>query len=101
MTPTEALHAATRLGGQVMMRGQELGMVRSGFLADILLIDGNPLHDLSILVDPARITLVMKDGVIHKEDPWQAPRDAALHLDPEERPLQDEGVRLASTAVAH
>jgi imidazolonepropionase-like amidohydrolase len=101
MTPAQALHAATRLGGQVMMRGHELGMVCPGFLADILLIDGNPLHDLSILVDPARITLVMKDGVIHKEDPWQAPRDAALHLAPEERPLQDEGVRVASTADAH
>jgi len=101
MTPTEALHAATRLGGQVMMREQELGMVRSGFLADILLIDGNPLHDLSLLVDPARITLVMKDGVVHKEDPWQAPRAAALHLPPEEQPLQDEGVRAALTADAH
>lgn len=101
MTPTEALHAATRLGGQVMMREQELGMVRPGFLADILLIDGNPLNDLSILVDPTRITLVMKDGVIHKEDPWRAPRGAALHLSPEERPLQDEGVRMASTAAAH
>jgi imidazolonepropionase-like amidohydrolase len=66
MTPKEALLSATRLGGEIMMRPDELGQVREGFIADIVLVDGDPLADLGILVDPEKIALVMKDGVIHK-----------------------------------
>ncbi|WP_049018731.1 metal-dependent hydrolase family protein, partial [Burkholderia multivorans] len=42
MTPKEALLAATKLGGQIMMRPDELGQLREGFIADVVLIDGNP-----------------------------------------------------------
>lgn len=66
MTPMEALLSATTLGGQIMMRGQELGQIREGYLADMLLIDGDPLADISILQDASRILAVMKDGVFHK-----------------------------------
>jgi imidazolonepropionase-like amidohydrolase len=65
-SPMEALISATRLGGEIMMRGSELGQVREGFLADLLLVDGDPLADLSILLDPARLIAIMKDGVFHK-----------------------------------
>lgn len=67
MTPTEALVAATRLGGQIMLRPDEIGMLRPGYLADIVMVDGNPLDDLSLLADPERISLVMKDGKICKD----------------------------------
>jgi len=67
MTPVEALVAATRLGGQIMQRPDELGMLRPGYLADVVMVDGNPLHNLSLLVDPARIVLVMKDGKVCKD----------------------------------
>jgi imidazolonepropionase-like amidohydrolase len=66
MTPKEALLSATRLGGEIMMRPDELGQVREGFIADVVLVDGDPLADLGILVDPDKIALVMKDGVIYK-----------------------------------
>jgi imidazolonepropionase-like amidohydrolase len=66
-TPMEALLSATKLGGQIMMRENELGQVREGFLADVLLIDGDPLANVAVLQDPARILAVMKDGVFHKE----------------------------------
>jgi imidazolonepropionase-like amidohydrolase len=66
-TPMEALLSATKLGGEVMMRGHELGQVRDGYLADLLLVDGDPLADITVLQDPARILAVMKDGVFHKE----------------------------------
>jgi imidazolonepropionase-like amidohydrolase len=66
MTPKEALLSATRLGGEIMMRPDELGQVREGFIADIVLVDGDPLADLGILVDPDRIALVMKEGTIYK-----------------------------------
>ena len=36
------LSAATKLGGQIMDMGNELGLVKEGYLADLLLIDGNP-----------------------------------------------------------
>jgi imidazolonepropionase-like amidohydrolase len=66
MTPMEVLLAATKLGGELMMRPHELGQVREGYLADILLINGDPLKDLALLQDPKKITLVMKDVEIFK-----------------------------------
>src|SRR5262245_27905706 len=50
-TPMEALVAATRLGGQMMLRANELGQIKEGFLADLLLVDGDPLADVTILQD--------------------------------------------------
>jgi imidazolonepropionase-like amidohydrolase len=65
-TPMEAIRSCTLYGGQIMMRGHELGAVKDGHLADLLLIDGDPLANLSILRDPKRILAVMKDGVFAK-----------------------------------
>ena len=65
-TPMEAILSATKHGGAIMMRPDELGQVREGYLADLLLVDGDPLANLGILWDPAKILMVMKDGVIHK-----------------------------------
>jgi imidazolonepropionase-like amidohydrolase len=65
-TPMEAIRSATLYGGQIMMRGDELGQVKEGFLADLLLVDGDPLANLSILRDPKRLLAVMKDGVFAK-----------------------------------
>ncbi len=99
MTPTEALVSATRLGGQIMMRPDELGMLRAGYLADVVMVDGNPLEDLSLLVDPARICLVMKDGQIHKDASNTGLNDAALHRQGADFPLQEEGIREALAGV--
>jgi imidazolonepropionase-like amidohydrolase len=65
-TPAEAIRCATEYGGQIMMKPKELGLVREGFLADLLLVDGDPLANISILRDPKRILAVMKDGVFAK-----------------------------------
>jgi imidazolonepropionase-like amidohydrolase len=73
-TPMEALQSATRLGGEIMMRGKELGQVREGFLADLLLVDGDPLANLAVLQDPTKLLAIMKDGVFHKEPETQAAR---------------------------
>ena len=66
-TPMEAIRATTLYGGQIMMRGHELGVVKDGHLADLLLVDGDPLANLAILRDPKRILAVMKDGVFAKQ----------------------------------
>ncbi|WP_406470801.1 amidohydrolase family protein [Streptomyces sp. NBC_01615] len=65
-TPAEALRAATQYGGQLMGMGEELGLVREGFLADLVLVDGDPLSDIRILQDRDRLVAIMKDGVLHK-----------------------------------
>ena len=95
MTPTEALVAATRLGGEIMMRGHELGQIRPGYLADLVVVDGDPLQDLRILTEPARIAMVMQDGVMHKHLCDPAPADSALHLPRSENSLLDKGVQEA------
>ena len=73
-TPMEAIRAATFHGGHIMLQGHELGLVKEGYLADILLVDGDPLANLSILRDPKRILAVMKDGVFAKSPPVASER---------------------------
>jgi imidazolonepropionase-like amidohydrolase len=68
----ETLVAATRLGGEIMGHPGELGLVRPGALADLLLVDGDPLADIAILQDRGAIRMIMKDGVLHKS-PGSAP----------------------------
>jgi imidazolonepropionase-like amidohydrolase len=62
-SPSEALQAATRTGGEIMKRGHELGQIKPGFLADLLLVDGDPLQDVRVLQDRKRLALIMKGGV--------------------------------------
>ena len=66
-TPMEAIVAATKLGGEIMMQPDELGLVKEGYLADLLLVDGDPLANITLLQDKARILAVMKDGTFHKQ----------------------------------
>ncbi|MEQ9642086.1 MAG: amidohydrolase family protein [Alphaproteobacteria bacterium] len=78
-TPMEAIVAATKLGGEIMMMGNELGQVKEGYLADMLLVQGNPLTDVSILQDADNLLAVMQDGRFHKDpaDTLQAAQVAA------------------------
>jgi imidazolonepropionase-like amidohydrolase len=62
----DALHAATALGGEIMGLGNELGQIKPGYLADLLLVDGDPTADVTILQDKRRLAAVMKDGQFHK-----------------------------------
>ena len=64
-TPLEAIRAATRYGGELMQ--MDVGLVKEGYLADLLLVDGDPSKDIEILQDAERITGIMKDGAFHKE----------------------------------
>ena len=66
MSSMEALLSATAWGAPMMKLGQQLGYIREGCLADILLVDGDPLANLNILREPKRLLAVMKDGVFAK-----------------------------------
>ena len=46
--------------------GNELGQIKQGWLADMLLIDGDPFANVRILQDKSRILAIMKDGQLHK-----------------------------------
>ncbi len=70
-TPMEAIRSTTLYGGQIMQRAHELGQVKEGFLADLLLVDGDPLANLAILREPKRLLAVMKDGRFAKAPPLQ------------------------------
>ena len=78
-TPAEALRCATAVGGDLMGLKDELGVIREGALADILLVDGNPLIDQSVLVGPDRFAMIMKDGQMHRDPrPYIASRQNAI-----------------------
>jgi imidazolonepropionase-like amidohydrolase len=73
-TPAEALVMATGTNGQLLAlsgkrspyRGK-LGVVEEGALADLLLVDGNPIADIKLVADPSKnFLIIMKDGKIYK-----------------------------------
>ena len=73
-TPAEALAMATSANGELLalsgLRNPypgKLGVVEQGALADLLLVDGNPLENINLIADPAnKFLIIMKDGVIYK-----------------------------------
>lgn len=64
-TPLEAIRAATEFGGQLMGLS-DLGLVRPGYLADLILVDGDPSKDVSLLQHAERLKAIMKNGNFHK-----------------------------------
>jgi imidazolonepropionase-like amidohydrolase len=65
-SPTEALSAATMLGGQIMGQGDELGQIKPGYLADLLLVAGDPTADVALLQNKDNLRVIMKDGRFYK-----------------------------------
>ena len=74
-TPAEALKMATADNGELMALSGfinpypgRLGVVQEGALADLLLVEGDPLDDLELVADPDRnFVVIMKDGVVYKD----------------------------------
>jgi imidazolonepropionase-like amidohydrolase len=73
-TPAEALAMATGTNAQLLtLSGKrnpypgKLGVIEEGALADLLLVDGNPLDNIDLIADPAKnFKIIMKDGVVYK-----------------------------------
>lgn len=75
MSNMDAIVAATRNGGFAMGMPHKLGTLEQGKLADVLVIDGNPLDDITVLQQKPRIKVVMKDGkVVDTTTPLPQPR---------------------------
>jgi imidazolonepropionase-like amidohydrolase len=62
MDPAQVLVAATQTAALALGLGDELGTIAEGKLADLVVVDGDPLADPSLLTDPARIWLVLQLG---------------------------------------
>jgi imidazolonepropionase-like amidohydrolase len=62
LTPAEALVAATSTAAEALGLDEHIGTVTEGKLADLLIVDGDPLAEPHLLSDPARIWLVLQLG---------------------------------------
>ena len=62
MTPMQALVAATHSGAEALGIGAVTGSLAAGKAADLLIVDGDPLADISLLQDPDRLDVIMKQG---------------------------------------
>jgi imidazolonepropionase-like amidohydrolase len=62
MTPGQALAAATTNGAALLAMEKSLGAIASGYYADLVAVDGDPLADVNVLID--KVTVVIKGGVV-------------------------------------
>ena len=65
MTPMQAIVAATGDAAKCMGLDSDIGSIERGKRADLILVDGNPLHDVTILERGNAVKYVMKDGATH------------------------------------
>ncbi len=64
LTPMQAVRAATQWAARCLGLERELGTLETGRLADLIVVDGNPLDDITNLLKPERIELVLKGGAV-------------------------------------
>ena len=67
LSPLDIIRSATTIGAQVVRMEGKLGTLAAGALADILVVDGDPLKDLGVLQHQGRhLPVIMKGGAFHK-----------------------------------
>ncbi|MFN5769139.1 MAG: amidohydrolase family protein [Pirellulaceae bacterium] len=64
LTPLEVISCATKTGAEILGRGDELGTLEEGKLADILVVDGDVLGRIELLEDRSRIRAVIQGGIL-------------------------------------
>lgn len=67
MSPMEAIVATTRVASECIHMSDDVGTLEAGKFADLLVIDGDPLDDITILQDQSRMPLVMVGGRTHRD----------------------------------
>jgi len=72
----DVLRSACVINAELLGQSGLLGCIRKGAIADLLLVDGNPLEDISVLDGGKRIAVIMRDGKFHKRMPAVSGRQA-------------------------
>jgi len=68
-SPTNIIRSATAVNAALLMQEGKLGTLAPGAFADLLIVDGDPLTDVRVMLDPEKnLKLIMKDGVIYKKE---------------------------------
>ena len=70
--PMEILQAATKTNAELLLMADRIGTLEAGKLADVILVQGNPLNDIRLMCDADNIKLVIQDGRIVKDITAQA-----------------------------
>jgi imidazolonepropionase-like amidohydrolase len=66
MTPMEAIVATTKIASEVLTLEKKVGTLEKGKLADLIVVDGNPLKDIRVLQEKDNILAIMKEGCFYK-----------------------------------
>jgi len=66
LTAREILASATTVGAELVGMKGKLGVIAEGAVADLLVVEGSPLEDITVLAEPRKnLRMVMKEGVVH------------------------------------
>jgi len=63
-TPLQTILCATKTGAEILGRSHEIGTLETGKLADILIVDGDVVKDISLLEKRDRFIAVMQGGIV-------------------------------------
>jgi imidazolonepropionase-like amidohydrolase len=66
LSPMEAIVSATRVASETLGLGSRLGTIEPGKLADLIVVEGDPVKDIAVLQRKEQIVVVMKDGQFYK-----------------------------------
>jgi imidazolonepropionase-like amidohydrolase len=63
------IQSATITNAALLMQEGRLGIIAAGAYADLLIVDGDPLTDVRVMLDPMKnLKFVMKDGIVYKNE---------------------------------
>ncbi len=67
MSPMDVIRSATSIAAETVGLGGRVGVIEKGKLADLIVVDGDPLSDITIFQKQEKIAAIMKDGVFYKK----------------------------------
>lgn len=62
ISPLDVIRWATRNGAGLLGMGHEIGTIEAGTIADLLVVNGDPIRDIGVLKDRTRLDVIMKGG---------------------------------------
>lgn len=75
LSPMQAIEASTRVGAELLELDDQVGTLVPGKLADVVIVDGDPIADVNLFKDPQRVVGVLKEGNVIRTDLSIMPAD--------------------------